>query len=153
MRKELFHVLGKAQIVDGKKRFVAYSPAYLNQKIASLPLDKELELKLSVHKASRTRSQLAYHWVLMNLISEHTGFTPEEAHDFCLRAKFGTKKMKLGSLVMEVRRSMSDIGDLNVSEVIELIDFDLRLCAELGIHIPTAKELGYMADDKGKIIK
>lgn len=153
MRKELFTVLGKASIIDEKKRFVAYSPAYLNQKIASLPLDKELELKFSVHKASRTRSQLAYHWVLMGLISEHTGYTAEEAHDFCLRAKFGTKKMKLGELTMEVRRSMSDIGDLSVNEVIDLIDFDCRLCAELDIHIPTHQELGYLTDDKGKIIK
>lgn len=153
MRKELFTVLGKAQIIDEKKRFVPYSPAYLNQKIASLPLDKELELKFSVHKASRTKSQLAYHWVLMGLISEHTGFTSEEAHDFCLRAKFGTKKMKLGELTMEVRRSMSDIGDLSVSEVVELIDFDIRLCGELEIHIPTPESLGYLVDDNGKVIK
>jgi hypothetical protein len=153
MRKELFHVLGTAKIIDDKKRFVAYSPAYLNQKIAGLPLDKELELKFSLHKATRTRSQLAYHWVLMGLISEHTGYTAEEAHDFCLRAKFGAKKMKLGEITMEVRRSMSNLGDLSVSDVVELIGFDERLCSELEINIPSAESLGYMVDENGKIIK
>jgi hypothetical protein len=152
-KKELFVVLGKAQMVDGIKRFVAHSPGYLEQKIKGLPLDKEIELKMSVHAASRSKSQLAYHWVLMSLISEHTGFTPEEVHDFALRAKFGTKKMKLGELTMEVRRSMSNLGGIKNFECVELIDFDIRLAQSLDIHIPTPEELGYLTDPNGKIIK
>lgn len=152
-RKEIFHVLGKAQFVEGKKRFVAYSPAFLNQKIDSLPLDKELELKFSVHKASRTRSQLAYYWVLIGLLCTYNGDTEKDMHDFILRAKFGTKKMTLGKITQEVRRSMSDTGDLTVSEVVELIDYTQNLCRELNIHIPDAKSLGYLVDDNGKIIK
>jgi hypothetical protein len=152
-RKEIFHVLGKAQIVDDKKRFVAYSPAYLNQKIAGLPLNTELELSFSIAKQTRSKSQLAYHWVLMNLISEHTGYTESEIHDWVLRAKFGTKKMKLGALTIEVRRSMSDIGGMTKLEVIDLIEFDIRLCAELEINIPSPESLGYMVGKDGKVIK
>ena len=153
MRKELFHVLGKASIIDEKKRFVPYSPAYLNQKIASLPLDKELELKFSVHKASRSRSQLAYYWVLIGLLCEYNGDTEKDMHDFIMRCKFGVRKMTLNGITQEVRRSMSDTGELTVSEVVELIDYTQNLCGELEIHIPSASELGYMVDDNGKVIK
>lgn len=140
-------------MIGDKKRFVAHSPVYLNQKIASLPLDKEIELKFSVHKASRTRSQLAYHWVLMGLISVHTGYTEAEMHDWVVRAKFGTKKIRLGELTMEVRRSISDVGAMTNQEASDLIDFDMRLCQSIDIHIPTMSELGYMTDSEGKIIK
>lgn len=152
-RKEIFTVLGKCQIVNEKRRFVPYSSAYLNQKMSSLPLDKELELKMSVAVASRSKSQLAYHWVLVGLISDYSGYTEAEIHDWIVRAKFGTKKIKLGELTMEVRRSISDMGNMSNQEATELIDFDQRLCQSLNIHIPSMSELGYLTDERGKIIK
>ncbi len=152
-RKEIFVALGKAQMVDGKRRFVPYSPDYLNQKMAQIPLDKELELKMSVAVTSRSKSQLAYHWILMGLISEYSGFQPEEVHDFVLRSRFGTRKIKLGELTMEVRRSIADIAKMPKSDMVELIGFDIRLCQSLDIHIPSMSELGYMVDSQGKIIK
>lgn len=152
-RKEIFTVLGKAQIIDEKRRFVPYSSAYLNQKMSSLPLDKELELKISVAVSSRSKSQLAYHWVLVGLISDYSGYTEAEMHDWIVRAKFGTKKIKLGELTMEVRRSISDVGNMSNQEASDLIDFDIRLFGSLNINIPSMESLGYMVDEKGKIIK
>lgn len=152
-KKELFVALGTAQFVGEKKRFVPKSPAYLNQKIAGLPLNQLLELKFSVAVATRSSSQLAYHWVLMGLLSEHTGFTKEEMHDALMRLKFGTKTIRLGSKNVEVRQSISDGAKMAKSMAVELIEYDLSMCAELEVRVPTPEELGYMVDDNGKIIK
>lgn len=153
MRKELFHVLGKAVIIDEKKRFVPYSPAYLNQKIASLPLDKELELKFSVHRATRSAQQLKYHMVLANLIGQHTGLSDNDAHAAILTLKYGLKTVKLGSRTTQIRRSVADNANMDMADMAEVIEFDHELCNDLEIRVPTPEELGYFVDTNGKIIK
>lgn len=153
-RKELFVVLGDAQLVDGKKRFVPTSKKYLDHGISKLPLGKTIELKFSVTQPTRSSSQLAYHWVLMGLLSEHTGFTKEELHDAVVRLKFGTKKVYLGKgRIIEVRKSVSDNAKMPLQQMSDLIEYDIELCKEMEIVIPTPEELGYMVDANGKIIK
>jgi len=60
-----------------------------------------------------------------------------------MRQKFGVKRVKLGKIEQEVRQSISDDAKMSKSDCVELISFDLELCQELGIKVPTPEELGY----------
>lgn len=147
-RKDVFSVLGEVKIVEGKKRFVPKSPAHLTACISRLPTGKELSCTFSIHVASRSSSQLAYHFVLLNYIAEHTGHSAEELHDGIMRIKFGEKRIKIGGQYVLVRASISDKAHFPKYKMVELIEKDLEICKELGIKIPTPEELGYISNSK-----
>lgn len=141
---ELFSVLGTVEIIDGIKRFIPKSKAYLNSCLNRIPAGKKVSASFQIAGAIRSNSQLRYHWVLMGYLSDHTGYTKEELHDWVMRVKFGEKAITLQGITMKTRKSLSDTGKMPKHEAVELIDFDKKLCADLDIHIPTAEELGYL---------
>lgn len=151
--RELFKVNGICQIIEGQKRFVPNSPSYLNQKMATLPLNTKIVMVMETPEATRSSAQLAYHFVLMDLLGEHTGYTKSEMHDAVLRLKYGIKEVRLGDKITDVRQSISDSANFPKHEMVELIQYDLSLCRDLNVHVPTMKELGYMVDEQGNIIK
>lgn len=60
-------------------------------------LQHEGEFVLTIERrhATRSQSQNAYYWgVVAHLISEHTGYTPDEVHEF-LKMKFLPKRLAL----------------------------------------------------------
>lgn len=79
----------------------------------------------------------------MGYIAEHTGFTGEEVHDVVMKYKWGTRKIELGGLSGEGRRSWTT---LTKTEATEMIAYDLELCNELGVHVPSMEELGYISN-------
>jgi hypothetical protein len=109
-----------------------------------MPLNKQFAVKFTSKVGSRSANQLKYYWVLLGLISDYNGNTPEELHDFVMRAKFGTKIITLGKITQEVRRSISEGARMSASDCIELITFVLDICRDLEINVPTAEELGYV---------
>lgn len=142
--KELFSVIGKVALVEGKKRFIPNSTGHFNVSLARLFVGKKLTASFSAAGAIRSNTQLRYHWVLMGYLSDHTGYTKEELHDWVMRVKFGEKAITIQGITMKTRKSLSDTGKMPKHEAVELIDFDKKLCADLDIHIPTAEELGYL---------
>lgn len=151
--KKLFTVLGTVREVEGKKRFVPSSPEFFRTMLSKVPVDKKVSCTFSAKIPTRSESQLHYHWVLMGFISEHTGFTKEECHDWIMIDKFGTKKMKIGNTIHDVRRSIADKALFPKYDMVELIERDLEICRELEIHVPTPQELGYGPTWKNKINK
>lgn len=147
--KKLFSVLGEVMIVDGRKRFVPKSKDFLNTLIAGVSVGKKLLCTFYDRVPTRSEAQLDYHWLLMGLISEHTGDTKEELHDAVMRIKFGTKLIRLAGQNVQVRRSISDSGRMTVAEVAELIMYDLEVCERLDINVPTPEELGYISNYGG----
>lgn len=101
-------------------------------------------MTISEWDAIRSPAQLAYHWVLMKYLAEWSGFTKEEMHDAVMRLKFGEKEITLGGKTVRVRKSIAESGKLKKFEVQELIEYDLELCAENDIKVPTREELGYL---------
>lgn len=143
-RKQIFTVLGEVKIDGDKKKFAFSSPAHYHQLISNLPVGKKLGVTFEEYKASRTQQQLAYHFVLMGYVAEHTGHTKDEMHDFVMRQKFGTKTVTILGKSEEVRRSIADAARMPLSDCVELVDFDLALCRGLEIRVPTKEELGYL---------
>mgnify|MGYP001570234165 CR=1 FL=1 len=143
-KKVLFSVIGEVKQVDGRKRFVPYSIAHLNACISRYPVDKKVRATFSEIRYMRSDAQLRYHRVLCAYIAEHTGFTPDEVHDWAMRLALGEKKVAIAGKEVMVRKSMAEEGDVMKNEAVELIEFDLGVCQDLDISVPTAEELGYL---------
>lgn len=145
-RKEIFTVIGEIQLIDNRHRFVPKSPAFMAANVSRLPIGKKLSCTFYEDVPTRSEGQLAYHWVLMGYIAEHTGFTKDEVHEAVMIKKFGTKKIKLAGEVFVVRRSISNKARFPKPDMVELIMKDLEICNKLEIVVPTAEELGYVTD-------
>lgn len=143
-RKEVFTVLAEVRVVDGKKKIAMKSPDHYEQSVQQLPVGRKIAVTVEEYAPTRSKEQLSYHFVLLGYIATHTGYSVEECHDTVMRAKFGTKKVVIGNLTQEVRRSISGVAKMPKYDAVELIDFDLNLCKELGINVPTRQELGYL---------
>ena len=53
----------------------------------------QVEIAVTIRRASRSLQQNAYYWgVVVQIISEHTGYTPDEVHEF-LKMKFIPKRL------------------------------------------------------------
>lgn len=146
MKKPLFVVLGSIKNIEGKNRFIPKSPDYLQDRLNILKPGKQVSCVFSDDVAIRSRNQLSYHFVLMTYLSEYVGETPTDMHDAVMRLCFGEREIKLGDKVVKVRKSISDGARMPKHECVELISYDLKLCGELGIHVPTAESLGYVSN-------
>lgn len=144
VKREIFTALGEIREHEGKKVFVPNSPAYFRDQVSRLPVGKKVAADFSEYKYMRSNSQLRYHMVLMGYLAEHTGYTKLQMHDAMVKLKFGVTQVEVLGMKVDVRRSMRDDGDLEKWEVVELVDFDLEVCQKMGIHVPTAEELGYL---------
>ena len=103
-------------------------------------------LTLSFKKPTRSEAQLRYYWVIVGLIADYNGNTTEELHDALMRLKFGTKQIKVGKQIVEVRRSISKQAKMSKTDCIELIEFARETAFDLNINIPSAESLGYVSN-------
>lgn len=149
---ELFSVFGKVVMTEGGKRFVPKSPPYYRTCLNRLKWGQNVTVTFYDRKAIRTQSQLRYHMVLMGMLSDHTGFTQDEMHDAVMRIVFGEKKVTLLGRSTTVRKSISDSAKMLNEEAQKLIDFDLELCREYEIRVPTREELGYLPEKKHHLV-
>lgn len=144
-RKPLFTVLGEIVQEGNRRAFRARSPGHLQTMLHKSPLGP-CAITFEKAESARSQPQLAYHWVLMTYLADYTGGSKEEVHDAVMRLKFGTKTLSLAGREVEVRQSVSDAARLPKGDMVELIDYDLQLCSEMGIVVPTAEELGYISN-------
>jgi len=143
-KRVLFSVIGNVRIVEGRKRFVPNSIDHLNACVSRFPKDKKVLATFSEIRYMRSDAQLRYHRVLCAYIAEHTGFTPDEVHEWCMRIALGEKDVTIDGKTVKIRKSMAVEGDVMKNEAVELIEFDLGVCEDLEIVVPTAEELGYL---------
>lgn len=143
--KICFNVIGEfRQVEENRRAFVPDSPAYYRDRSNRQPLNKKYQVTFSTKIPTRSEQQLAYHWVLMTYLSEHTGFTPEECHQLIKQLVWGTETIKIGKYTAQVCKSISDRALRPKYEVVELIQKGLEVCAENDIIVPTAESLGYI---------
>lgn len=145
-RKTLFTINGTVVGHEGRHSFLPKSPRFLRDQLARIAAGTKLSVTFSEEVASRSEQQLAYHWVLVGYLAKATGYTKEEMHDAIMRLKFGTTEVRLGARRVLVRRSVSDVAKMPTADMGELINFDLELCKELDVVVPTAEELGYISN-------
>lgn len=145
-RKPLFTVIGQVAEIGGEKRWVPNSRAHYLQQLRDLPHGTRLAAVFEEYKPTRSSQQLAYHFVLVGYLAKHTGYTKDEMHDAIVRLKFGERQVTIGTRTVAVRRSVSESAKMPLADMVELIDYDLELCRELGVAVPTMEELGYISN-------
>lgn len=135
----------KIVLVKGIKTLVLNSRVYYQHFLNTKTKEGEIgTMTISMKKPTRSDSQLRYYWVVIGLIADHCGYNSEELHDAIMKLKFGTKKIKVGKDIVEVRKSISNGAKFRKMEMMELLDFVLEKANELGVVVPTREELGYL---------
>lgn len=151
-RTELFTILGEFQDVVNQQtgqpetRFVPKSTKHFRTLSRKAPKNKLVAATFYDHVTSRSRNQVAYHFVLLKYLADHTGYTTDELHDAIMRIVFGTKVVEINGRKVEVRKSLSNTANLPKYEAVELIEYDLELCKQLNVNVPTPEELGYVTE-------
>jgi hypothetical protein len=102
--------------------------------------DGEVDITVSRHAATRSQQQNRFYWgVIVDLLSDHTGYTPDEVHEL-LKARFIPKKLAVcdgnGEIVGEyvIGGTTTKMNKIEFGEYVESIR---RWAAEeLGVVIP-----------------
>lgn len=131
---------------EGRRAPKLNSTPLWNHYFSKLPVGTVGTLTVILKKPTRSEQQLRYYFVLVGFIAEYTGHTDDEIHDALMRLKFGVKEVKLGSDIVEVRKSISNSARMTKTECMELIEFALEKCSELNINVPSKESLGYISN-------
>lgn len=96
---------------------------------------KEVEVTVKRKTSKRSNSQNKYYWgVVIELISDYTGYTPNETHDY-LRLKCLIKENEGG---FKTLKSTTELSTVEMEKYLE----DCRRDASLhGIYIPLPNEV------------
>ena len=114
--------------------------------------DGEVLITISPKRAARSLQQNRWYWgVIVELLSDHTGYTPDEIHEV-LKAKFIPKRLALADGNGEIRDELVIGGSsakLNKIEFGEFCESVRRWAAEdLGVVIPDP-ETGHLWGNSG----
>jgi hypothetical protein len=103
--------------------------------IRNLPSDTVWQIVISKWTKPRSDNQHGYYRVLVDIVSEHTGYTTDELHDM-FRTKAGLWKTVNG---VEVLRSTKELSVIEMGELIETV---LRVAAtDLEISLPAPSQV------------
>jgi len=82
--------------VKGGKLHIRNRRAFDDQ-IALVPERWELEITVARQRATRSQQQNSYYWgVVVQMLSDHTGYTPDEMHAY-LKTKFIPKRLAVNA--------------------------------------------------------
>lgn len=143
MPSAIEEVVASAQVKNG--RLFIENRRVFDQQIALLDARWSLEVSVRRRKATRSLRQNRYYWgCVVEAISQHTGYTPEEVHDF-LKAKFIPKKLALADGNGEVKDEVVVGGSTRAMDTGAFSEFCETIkqwaAAELDVYIPDADEV------------
>lgn len=91
-------------------------------------------------KKSRSINQNKYYWTLVNILSPHTGYSPDDLHDV-LKVKFlGVREIQFKGNTYLIAKSTAG---LTTKEFTEYLDKVHALGLELGVTLPQPNYWGY----------
>jgi hypothetical protein len=117
------------------------------EKLLRTKRDCELVLVIEKRHATRSLAQNSWYWAgVIGTISDYTGYTPEEVHEFC-KAKFLPRKVTLadkhGEVVEEITigRTTTKLNKVEMGEYIEAIRAWAAETLDLNIPNPLPLEM------------
>lgn len=136
-------IIMPAQLVRGKLKVNRVRL----EKLLATRRDCELEIVIERKHATRSLSQNAWYWSgVIGSISDYTGYTPEETHEFC-KAKFLPNKITLadkqGEVIEEIviGTSTAKLNKIQFGEYIEAIRQWAAETLDLDIKDPLPLEM------------
>jgi hypothetical protein len=129
-----------AEVVNGSLKFDLKQKDILRRWLNNLNGFK-VELVIKKYRKKRTIPQNSYYWgIVLDLISEASGYTTEELHELFKRL-FLKKVIKIGGVDYEVSESTSKLNTEQFSDYIEKIKKFAVM--KLDLHIPSPDEIDY----------
>jgi len=123
-------------------------PIFLNEEqvrgyLKTLP--KEFDVVFKKPSSGRSQQQNKYYWgVVVHLLSEHLGYTPEETHDV-IKNEF-LKEVVMREINGETKEiiNIKSTTELNIKDMQQFLEF-VRMWAmqEFGVDIPEPSEVEY----------
>ena len=99
--------------------------------------DCPVAIKIETIKELRSIYQNAYYWgVVLAVISDHTGHTPEELHDAFKKMFLPKRFVVVGKQEIELDGTTTALSTVDFSHYIDRI---AAKAAELGIEVPAAQ--------------
>lgn len=101
--------------------------------------NKSIEILIHKKKKHRSINQNRYYWLVLNMVSEDTGFRPQEAHEIFKR-KFLTieKVYEETGQVYEYTKSTTELSTIEFEEYVEQVR--QFVAQEFMIYIPLPNE-------------
>lgn len=133
-----------AGAIRGGRLFIENRAAF-DSSVGSLREGTQVEISVTVLRAARSAPQNRYYWgVVVHLLSEYTGYSVDEMHDF-LKAKFLPKHLAVsngnGTIVdhFVIGGSTRQLNTIEFKEYCEQIQ---QWAVEaLGVYIPDPNEV------------
>lgn len=125
----------RGKVKDGKlilQDFIGFN------KEITLYEGRDVVLNLDSYKLPRSNEQNRYYWgVVLEALSDLTGYTPEEMHEWC-KSKWLSYSIDIDGNLQVIAKSTTDLDTLEFTNYIEKIrDF---AASNLGEHIPSPEE-------------
>lgn len=107
--------------------------AALKSLMSNFP-QEELSLTISKRQIDRTVRQNSRYWKILSIISNETGHTTEELHEFFKARLLPRQFVQVGEYEAEVSKSTTK---LSTEEMTAYVDQIIAFAAELSISIPS----------------
>lgn len=125
--------------VDDDGKLHLQSPEVFKQAVRAYA-GKFVELTVREQRNRRSGRQLRWYWgQILELLSEHTGYTPDELHDYC-KSRFIPKRLAIcdgNGVVIDERVIGGSTGKLKAGEMADYCESIRQWAAEeLGVVIP-----------------
>jgi hypothetical protein len=131
----------KAEVINGSLKFDSLNKERLDKHLLNL-IGKIVEIIIKPFRHKRTVPQNSYYWFCLSMISEPTGYTTDELHEFFKRI-YLKKIITIGGKEYEVSQSTKNLDTDRFTKYIDKIKaFAL---AKLELYIPSPDE-AYLND-------
>jgi hypothetical protein len=109
-----------------------------------------VQLDIDRKKTPRSHQQNNYLWAAVYpVIAEHNGNSIPEIHEICKQMFLPPRQMSIGERTVTVAGS---IARLTTAEMIDYIDRVIALAGELGCHVMTPSEAGFISNTAPPVI-
>lgn len=95
---------------------------------------EEVEINVKKRRKIRGRNQNALYWVYLQLLSEDTGYTPQELHDLFKEAFIPAEKITAFGLESTKYKTTTDMSPMEFSDYIKNIE------EKTGINCPSEED-------------
>ena len=107
--------------------------------IAGLDLKKPWAVTVEPHKERRSLSQNSLLWLWHEAVSDHSGHTPEEIHEFIKHKFLAPKSIEINGEVREIWTTKP----LNTTQMKDFMDaYYAWAASDFGLLLPVPEELG-----------
>lgn len=126
-------IAGKIVEREGRKAWQPESPSWWRHCLSKFKPDEKVTVTLASKKPKRSIRQNSFYWAYLTLISEDTGHSPEELHEWAKGKCLPSKVKEILGDPVRVKKSTTELNKSGFTEFIK------KISVETGIAPPDPK--------------